>query len=129
MVINIPGPAAEGGGSACGGAAAAAVEVQRVCLPPPRTTVEKLRRRLADIFFPDDPLHGFKDQTRFRKLVIGLQFFFPVFQWGPDYSFELLKSDVVSGVTIASLAIPQGISYAKLANLPPLIGLYDDFFK
>ncbi|KAL8056184.1 hypothetical protein ABFX02_04G103000 [Erythranthe guttata] len=127
MVINIPGPAAGGGGSACGGAAAAAVEVHRVCLPPPRTTVEKLRRRLADIFFPDDPLHGFKDQTRFRKLVIGLQFFFPVFQWGPDYSFELLKSDVVSGVTIASLAIPQGISYAKLANLPPIIGLYSSF--
>ncbi|EYU24685.1 hypothetical protein MIMGU_mgv1a002778mg [Erythranthe guttata] len=128
MVINIPGPAAGGGGSACGGAAAAAaVEVHRVCLPPPRTTVEKLRRRLADIFFPDDPLHGFKDQTRFRKLVIGLQFFFPIFQWGPDYSFELLKSDVVSGVTIASLAIPQGISYAKLANLPPIIGLYSSF--
>ncbi|KAL7152488.1 hypothetical protein ABFS83_04G100800 [Erythranthe nasuta] len=127
MAINIPGPAAGGGGSACGGAAAAAVEVHRVCLPPPRTTVEKLRRRLADIFFPDDPLHGFKDQTRFRKLVIGLQFFFPVFQWGPDYSFELLKSDVVSGVTIASLAIPQGISYAKLANLPPIIGLYSSF--
>ncbi|KAK6148875.1 hypothetical protein DH2020_016400 [Rehmannia glutinosa] len=100
------------------------LEVHRVCLPPARTTVEKLRHRLSEIFFPDDPLHRFKDQTWLRKLVLGLQFLFPVFQWGPNYSFELLKSDVVSGLTIASLAIPQGISYAKLANLPPIIGLF-----
>ncbi|KAK4427514.1 putative sulfate transporter 3.4 [Sesamum alatum] len=103
------------------------LELHRVCLPPPRTTVQKLRHRLSEIFFPDDPLHRFKDQTWFRKLVLGLQFFFPVFQWAPDYSLKLLKSDVVSGLTIASLAIPQGISYAKLANLPPIIGLYSSF--
>ncbi|KAL0319215.1 UNVERIFIED_CONTAM: putative sulfate transporter 3.4 [Sesamum radiatum] len=103
------------------------LEVHRVCLPPPRTTVQKLRQRLSEIFFPDDPLHRFKDQTWFRKLVLGLQFFFPVFQWAPNYSLKLLKSDVVSGLTIASLAIPQGISYAKLANLPPIIGLYSSF--
>ncbi|KAL0310262.1 UNVERIFIED_CONTAM: putative sulfate transporter 3.4 [Sesamum calycinum] len=103
------------------------LEVHRVCLPPPRTTVQKLRQRLSEIFFPDDPLHRFKDQTWFTKLVLGLQFFFPVFQWAPNYSLKLLKSDVVSGLTIASLAIPQGISYAKLANLPPIIGLYSSF--
>ncbi|KAH6758791.1 sulfate transporter 3 [Perilla frutescens var. frutescens] len=103
------------------------LEVHRVCLPPPKTTVEKLRHRLSEIFFPDDPLHKFKDQTWLRKLVLGLQFFFPIFQWAPNYSFKLFKSDVVSGVTIASLAIPQGISYAKLANLPPIIGLYSSF--
>ncbi|KAK6146779.1 hypothetical protein DH2020_020648 [Rehmannia glutinosa] len=28
-----------------------------------------------------------------------------------------------NSLTIASLAIPQGISYAKLANLPPIVGL------
>ncbi|KAH6781418.1 sulfate transporter 3 [Perilla frutescens var. hirtella] len=104
-----------------------ALEVHQVRLPPPTTTVQKLRHRLSEIFFPDDPLHRFKDQTSFRKFVLGLQFFFPIFQWAPNYSFKLLKSDVVSGLTIASLAIPQGISYAKLANLPPIIGLYSSF--
>ncbi|GFP83681.1 probable sulfate transporter 3.4 [Phtheirospermum japonicum] len=59
-------------------------------------------------------------------MVLGLQFLFPVFHWGPNYSLKLLKSDV-SGLTIASLAIPQGISYAKLANLPPIVGLYSSF--
>ncbi|KAK6153674.1 hypothetical protein DH2020_013313 [Rehmannia glutinosa] len=103
------------------------LEVHKVCLPPPRTTVEKLRHRLSEIFFPDDPLHRFQDQKPLKKLILGLEYFFPLFQWGPDYSFKLLKSDFISGVTIASLAIPQGISYAKLANLPPIIGLYSSF--
>ncbi|KAG8379922.1 hypothetical protein BUALT_Bualt07G0139800 [Buddleja alternifolia] len=103
------------------------LEVHKVCLPPARTTVQKLRQRLSEIFFPDDPLHRFKDQTLFRKLVLGLQFFIPALHWPPNYSLKQLKSDVVSGLTIASLAIPQGISYAKLANLPPIIGLYSSF--
>ncbi|KAL0429830.1 UNVERIFIED_CONTAM: putative sulfate transporter 3.4 [Sesamum radiatum] len=101
--------------------------VHRVCLPPRQTSVQKLRRRLLEIFFPDDPLHRFKDQTWFRRLVTGLQCSFPILKWAPHYSFKLLKCDVCSGVTIASLAIPQGISYAKLANLPPIIGLYSSF--
>ncbi|KAI7986132.1 putative sulfate transporter 3.4 [Camellia lanceoleosa] len=103
------------------------LELHRVCLPPHKTTFQKLRHRLSEIFFPDNPLHQFKNQTWLRKLVLGLQFFFPVFQWGSSYSLDLLRSDVISGLTIASLAIPQGISYAKLANLPPIIGLYSSF--
>lgn len=102
-------------------------EVHRVCLPPNKTTFQKLKHRLSEIFFPDNPLHGFKNQTLFTKAFLCLQFFFPVFQWGPNYSLKLLRSDVISGLTIASLAIPQGISYAKLANLPPIIGLYSSF--
>ncbi|XP_009598569.1 probable sulfate transporter 3.4 [Nicotiana tomentosiformis] len=102
-------------------------EVHRVCLPPHKTTLQKLRQRLLEIFFPDDPLHKFKNQTWLMKLVLGLQFFFPVFEWGPQYNLKLLRADVISGLTIASLAIPQGISYAKLANLPPIVGLYSSF--
>ncbi|XP_050160499.1 probable sulfate transporter 3.4 [Malus sylvestris] len=103
------------------------LEIHRVCLPPKQTTLQKLRQRLADIFFPDNPLHIFNNQTWFTKLLLGLQFFFPIFQWGPEYHVKLLKSDFIFGFTIASLAIPQGISYAKLASLPPIVGLYSSF--
>ncbi|CAI9281243.1 unnamed protein product [Lactuca saligna] len=103
------------------------LELHNVCLPPQKTTLQKLRHRLSEVFFPDDPLHGFKNQSRFRKLILALQYFFPIFEWAPNYNLTLLRSDVVSGLTIASLAIPQGISYAKLANLPPIIGLYSSF--
>ncbi|MCD9637683.1 putative sulfate transporter 3.4 [Datura stramonium] len=97
--------------------------VHKVCLPPYRTTFQKLRHRLSEIFFPDDPLHRFKNQTGLRRFVLGIEFFFPVLEWGPKYNVKLLRSDIIAGITIASLSIPQGISYAKLANLPPILGL------
>lgn len=103
------------------------LEIHKVRLPPQRTTLQKLRHRLSEIFFPDDPFHGFKNQTSFTKFLLALQYMFPIFQWGPEYSLYLFRSDIISGLTIASLAIPQGISYAKLANLPPIIGLYSSF--
>jgi sulfate transporter 3 len=83
------------------------LEIHKVRLPPQRTTLQKLRHRHSEIFFPDDPFHGFKNQTWVMKLLLALQYLFPIFQWGPEYSFRLFRSDIVSGLTIASLAIPQ----------------------
>ncbi|KAE8672764.1 High affinity sulfate transporter 2 [Hibiscus syriacus] len=37
------------------------------------------------------------------------------------------ESDLIAGLTTASLCIPQDIGYAKLANLDPLYGLYSSF--
>ncbi|GAA0183097.1 transporter [Lithospermum erythrorhizon] len=103
------------------------LDIHHVCLPPKTTTFQRLKHKLSEIFFPDDPLFRFKNQTLLRKLILGLQYIFPIIEWIPNYSLKLFKSDLVAGVTIASLAIPQGISYAKLANLPPILGLYSSF--
>ncbi|XP_044491132.1 probable sulfate transporter 3.3 isoform X2 [Mangifera indica] len=103
------------------------MEVHRVVPPPHKTTIQKLKSRLKETFFPDDPLRQFKNQSVQKKGILAAQYIFPILEWGPCYSFKLFKSDVVSGLTIASLAIPQGISYAKLANLPPIVGLYSSF--
>nr|CBK55654.1 sulphate transporter [Astragalus racemosus] len=102
-------------------------EIHQVRLPPKITALHKLKHRLSEIFFPDDPFHPFKNQPSFTKFILALQFFFPIFHWAPQYNLSLLRRDVISGLTIASLAIPQGISYAKLANLPPIVGLYSSF--
>ncbi|KAL4316961.1 hypothetical protein AHAS_Ahas15G0337400 [Arachis hypogaea] len=72
--------------------------------------------------------HGFKNEERpWRRVAKGVQYFVPIFEWLPNYSMRLFWSDLIAGLTITSLAIPQGISYAKLANLPPVIGLYSSF--
>lgn len=97
--------------------------VHKVVPPPPRSTAKKLTVRFKETFFPDDPFRHFKGMPLATKCVLGVQYLFPIFQWAPTYSFSLFKSDLISGLTIASLAVPQGISYAKLANLPPIIGL------
>ena len=84
-----------------------AMQIHDVRLPPEKTTLHKLKHRLSEIFFPDDPLYRFKNQTWLNKLILALQFFFPIFQWGSEYNVRLLRSDIISGLTIASLAIPQ----------------------
>ncbi|XP_011026121.1 PREDICTED: sulfate transporter 3.1-like [Populus euphratica] len=99
----------------------------RVAIPPPQSSVKSLKYNLKETFFPDDPLRQFKNQTTSRRFVLGLKYFFPIFDWAPSYTLGFLKSDFIAGITIASLAIPQGISYAKLANLPPILGLYSSF--
>lgn len=83
------------------------MEIHSVCLPPKKTTLQKLKHRLSEIFFPDDPLYRFKNQQWCKKLILALQFLFPILQWGPDYNLKLFRSDIISGLTIASLAIPQ----------------------
>ncbi|KAG6655147.1 probable sulfate transporter 3.3 [Carya illinoinensis] len=103
------------------------MELHKVVPPPPRSTLQKLKTRLKETFFPDDPLRQFKGQSLKTKFILGAQYIFPILNWSPNYSLKLFKSDIVAGLTIASLAIPQGISYANLANLPPIVGLYSSF--
>ncbi|XWS34495.1 hypothetical protein CRYUN_Cryun21dG0043200 [Craigia yunnanensis] len=103
------------------------MEVHKVVPPPHKSTIQKLKTWLKETFFPDDPLRQFKGQPTRKKWILAVQYIFPILQWVPNYSLKLFKSDVVSGLTIASLAIPQGISYAKLASLPPIVGLYSSF--
>ena len=49
---------------------------------------------------------------------------FPILDWLPDYKKSMLWSDAVSGITAGILAIAQGMAYAMIAGLPPVLGLY-----
>lgn len=48
----------------------------------------------------------------------------PITVWGPRYDRRDLRADLVAGLTISALLIPQGLAYALLAGLPPQVGLY-----
>ncbi|MFT6050881.1 MAG: SulP family sulfate permease [Halioglobus sp.] len=49
---------------------------------------------------------------------------FPGLLWLHGYHKGVFKSDLVSGITIGVMLIPQGMGYAMLAGLPPEFGLY-----
>jgi sulfate transporter 3 len=95
----------------------------RVPVPPARPFLDTFQANLKETFFPDDPFRQFKNERGSKRVLSTLQYFLPVLEWAPRYTLNLFKSDLIAGITIASLAIPQGISYAKLANLPPILGL------
>jgi sodium-independent sulfate anion transporter 11 len=52
---------------------------------------------------------------------------FPFVKWLPYYNFQWFIGDLIAGLTVAGVVIPQGMGYAKLANLPVQYGLYTSF--
>jgi high affinity sulfate transporter 1 len=41
-----------------------------------------------------------------------------------SYRAAWLRSDVIAGLVLTALLVPQGMAYAQLAGLPPITGLY-----
>ncbi|CCM02867.1 uncharacterized protein FIBRA_04979 [Fibroporia radiculosa] len=52
---------------------------------------------------------------------------FPIFGWITRYNFGWLYGDFVAGLTVGIVAVPQSMSYAQIATLPPQYGLYSSF--
>ncbi|WP_027182609.1 SulP family inorganic anion transporter [Oleidesulfovibrio alaskensis] len=52
---------------------------------------------------------------------------FPFLGWFKGYTGESLRADLISGLTVALVLIPQSMAYAQLAGLPPYYGLYASF--
>ncbi len=51
--------------------------------------------------------------------------FLPVLRWLPRYAWGRdLPADLVAGVTLAALLIPESLGYAGVAGVPPEVGLY-----
>jgi SulP family sulfate permease len=48
----------------------------------------------------------------------------PIVRWMPRYGLTDLHADLVSGVTVGVMLVPQGMAYAVIAGLPPIYGLY-----
>ncbi|WP_280770232.1 SulP family inorganic anion transporter [Salipaludibacillus daqingensis] len=50
---------------------------------------------------------------------------FPFLDWIKQYDLkEDFKGDITAGLIVAIMLIPQGMAYAMLAGLPPVMGLY-----
>lgn len=52
---------------------------------------------------------------------------FVCLQWLPSYNTTWLTGDLIAGLTVGFVVIPQAMAYALLANLSPEYGLYTSF--
>jgi len=52
--------------------------------------------------------------------------FIPIIEWVPQYRHHLwdLKNDVLAGLTVGVMLIPQSMAYSLVVGLPPVYGLY-----
>uniref|UniRef100_A0A0N5BEF8 STAS domain-containing protein n=1 Tax=Strongyloides papillosus TaxID=174720 RepID=A0A0N5BEF8_STREA len=87
-------------------------------LPPPKSSLIK-----NFIHFLIKP---FTSISKFLHFIIS---FIPILQWLPTYSIKnSLSGDVMAGLTIGIVQVPQGIAYALLTGVDPIYGLYSSFF-
>ncbi|MGB7002106.1 MAG: SulP family inorganic anion transporter [Halobacteriota archaeon] len=59
--------------------------------------------------------------TGYKKL---LQRYLPILRWLPEYKPSWLRYDLISGLTIWAVLVPQAMAYAGIAGVPPIMGLY-----
>jgi high affinity sulfate transporter 1 len=48
----------------------------------------------------------------------------PVLGWLPSYSREWLLQDILAGVAIWAVMVPEGMAYSGIVGVPPIMGLY-----
>ncbi|KFX88955.1 hypothetical protein V495_05676 [Pseudogymnoascus sp. VKM F-4514 (FW-929)] len=86
--------------------------------------------KTADTFVEEEPttwewisetVPSWKDTgAYFRSL-------FPFTYWITRYNLQWLIGDLVAGITIGAVVVPQGMAYAQLAKLDVQFGLYSSF--
>lgn len=84
----------------------------------------------ADSYIEEEPHVG----EWFKSVIpsgsqVGHYFYdlFPFLKWITRYNLQWLAGDMVAGVTIGAIVVPQSMAYADLALLPPEYGLYSSF--
>eukprot|EP00890_Picochlorum_soloecismus_P004167 jgi/Picsp_1/4751/NSC_02119-R1_sulfate transporter len=71
---------------------------------------------------------AYKDEVKGYTWFDWLGFFIPCFRWLRTYKVkEWLLWDLLAGLSVGAMVIPQGMSYANLAGLPQVYGLYGAF--
>jgi MFS superfamily sulfate permease-like transporter len=60
-----------------------------------------------------------------QRLLFFLKQHVPILEWLPSYDIrEDLQFDVVSGVTVGLMLVPQEVSLSAMMGVPPIYGLY-----
>ncbi|KAL8653080.1 MAG: hypothetical protein Q9210_002308 [Variospora velana] len=52
---------------------------------------------------------------------------FPFTHWITRYNAQWLAGDLIAGITVGAVVVPQSMAYARLAELAPQFGLYSSF--
>ena len=79
----------------------------------------------ARIFLDD---HDTRKDT-WSVLKVRSKYYLPVLKWLPHYNGNLFLGDMIAGLTLACLLIPQSLSYATaLCKVPAAWGLYSIAF-
>ncbi|XP_050214935.1 low affinity sulfate transporter 3-like [Mercurialis annua] len=92
--------------------------------PDPPGLLVELLASVKTLLFSHGNRTSKQTRSTSKRAVSFLQAMFPILSWGRNYRVSMFKNDLMAGLTLASLCIPQSIGYANLAKLDPQYGLY-----
>lgn len=84
----------------------------------------------ANDYYEGEPTAGeyLRSITPTGKQMFGfVRNLLPFIHWIGHYNLQWLAGDLVAGITVGCVVVPQGMAYASLAQLPPEFGLYSSF--
>ncbi|CAM1511656.1 Fc.00g091690.m01.CDS01 [Cosmosporella sp. VM-42] len=99
-------------------------------LPQDLDTRAKETLHPADIYLEDEPTVGEWARESIPSRASILQYgqsLFPFAGWITRYAWIWLLGDIIAGITIGLVVVPQALAYALLAQLDPAYGLYTSF--
>ena len=65
--------------------------------------------------------------TERRSWVEGLSRHLPILSWLPHYQRAWLWPDLIAGLTVVALLIPEGMAYAQIAGMPPQAAISEGY--
>ncbi|CAK5266002.1 unnamed protein product [Mycena citricolor] len=68
--------------------------------------------------------YGTNPRRSIQEYLLSL---FPILTWISRYNPTWALGDLISGLTVGMVLVPQGMSYAQIATLPTQYGLYSSF--
>lgn len=80
----------------------------------------------------EKPKHTFRKTMQRACKCNPLAFLYrtiPILYWLPKYKWRsCISGDLMAGITVAIMNIPQGMAYGLLGNVAPVVGIYMAFF-
>ena len=77
--------------------------------------------------FPFPPKHGQNPVIRATLAAFADGFTTNDDDGAPAYSFGRIKTEILSGLTVALALVPEAVAFAFVAGVHPLVGLYAAF--
>ena len=63
------------------------------------------------------------EKSRFNPREF-LRVMLPIISWLPRYQYAWLRTDIMAGLAVWAMTVPQALAYAGIAGVPPVYGLY-----
>ena len=92
----------------------------------PRSRVRIEQRNNSSYYCDNTDDYGCKNMTNIQEKGAGskVKSLFPILTWLPNYNWKNIRFDLIAGIVIAGLIIPESMGIAGVAGVEPQHGLY-----